>query len=86
MSIEMAGNSKAPGYEDPRTEAVPTHAAPSQAAPPQAGGKQLTTDQPWNTGGLAGPIVKNIAGRVGSMIKGATEGRGPGSGMPGGLP
>lgn len=42
---------------------------------------QLNANEPWNTGGIAGPMVKNVAGRVAHFVGGAASGRGS---LPGG--
>lgn len=83
MTAQVAGSAEKYGYEDPRTEAVPVHGGVQQATPPPTGGgRQLNanTTPDWNNGPAAA-----IVGRVGNMVKGATEGRGAGSGMPGGM-
>lgn len=46
---------------------------------------QLLASEPWNTGGLVGPLVGKAIGRTIHFAKGLADGR-PGSALPGGFP
>jgi len=78
MTAEIAGNTKSFGYTDESSKAAKVHGGGLAATGGLAVGRQLTANQDFDIGGPA----KAVIGRVGNMMHGIAEGRGPGGGLP----
>lgn len=79
FSGTSAGRTSSFGYGSLGGGKAPSGGVMQASAPSAGGGKSLNANQSWNTGGIAGPMVKNIAGRVGNFVQGQMSG----GGMPG---
>jgi hypothetical protein len=77
MSTTVAGSTRSLGYGS-LGGGVPVHQRVMAAAAPPTGGRQLNASQPFNIGGPA----QMLMGRTAHMMKGISEGRGPGGGLP----